>query len=136
MDVKDFLERVEYDEGRFLELARQLKASRMMALTNALLEHFFPGAPLLPFRQAPKQSALRFSLREIHTPTDAETKSLRVYLRRLRFALGAFPGWRYKRSVIQSHLLATDALASKYLPPIPLLYYLVGPFWKLFRGFR
>ncbi|MEE4177363.1 MAG: nucleotidyltransferase family protein [Bacteroides sp.] len=136
VDIKTYLERVRFDEARFLELAKSLNAFRLIALTNALLEHFFPGSRLLPSSQPPRKPPFRFCLQEIHTTTEEETKSIRIYLQRLHFALDAFPRWRYKLSVIKNNLLATDSINSKYIPCIPLLYYLIGPFWKLFRGFR
>jgi len=136
LDIKDFLENVPYNEDMFVELTQKLRAMRLITLTNALLQYFFPGSKQLPANQKVRRLHLAFCLQEINTEKDEDTKSLRVYFQRFRFALGVIPGLKYKLSVIKNNLLATDSINSKYIPCVPFIYFLIGPFWKLWRGFR
>jgi len=136
VDIKDFLEKVTFNEKVFMGLVKQFKAIRLLNLTNALLLHFFPLAKSLPGEKKARKSLVRFCLDQISAEKDEEFRNIPVFLKRLRFTTGVFPGWKYKFSVFKKYLLATDSINSKYIPCIPILYFLIGPFWKRWRGFR
>ena len=136
VDIKDFLEKVVINKEVFLDLVKQFKAMRLVTLTNTLLFHFFPETKGVPGNNSGRKSLVRFCLDQIAAEKDEEFRNIHVFIKRFWFTMGVFPGWKYKLSVIKKYLLATDSINSKYIPCIPLLYYLIGPFWKLFRGFR
>lgn len=136
VDVKDFVETLVFKEEVFLGLVKQFNAIRLVSLTNTILFHFFPQTKGLPGERFGRKSLVTFCLDQIAAEKDEEFRNISVFIKRFWFTMGVFPGWKYKLSVIKKYLLATDSISNKNIPCIPLLYYLIGPFWKLFRGFR
>ncbi len=134
VDVKVFLEKTDFSGKRFLSLARQLKALRLVALCNKMLAYWFPGSRLLPSEGFAPAWLEKYAMEQVKSPD--RRKSLTDHLSSFGFALRAFPGVRYKADLIARNLYATDLACAGWIPCFAPAYYLVSPVWKLIRGSR
>ena len=134
VDIKDILKKFIIDQALFQKLTGEMHAHRMVALCNSLLKIYFPESRQLPCYADTPGPLLKYAICQIEK--EDEQKTLLDYIKEIRFSFSAFPGIRYKKSVIENMMFATDLAAVKWLPCSSLVYYLVSPFWKLWRGFR
>lgn len=112
VDIKDLLQRFPLNELLFFNLTKELKAHRLVAVCNELLKVYLPGFRLLPCTNKAPQHLLQFSLQQINRTENKDAKTIRNFTAIFRNSLGAFPGFRYKISIIGHVLFATD-LAEK-----------------------
>lgn len=136
VDIKDFLKKIVIDENKFRQLTMQMNASRIVAICNEMLNIYFPGTSLLPSYFNAPPSMVRYAVHQIEIEKDEDGRNIPEYLKGLGYNLRAFPGIDYKLSLIQSFLFATDLASSTKIPCISLFYYIISPFYKLYRGFR
>lgn len=136
VDIKELLQRVEYDEKAFIGLTKKMNAQHSVALCNELLKIYFPDSRLLPSLNVASKYSLNFALYSINMEKDEQKQSVREYLKTTLYNSTAFPGINYKLSMLQQTLFASDLAANKWMPCSNFLYYLVSPFWKIWRGFR
>jgi hypothetical protein len=136
VDIKELLLKYEMDETIFQKLAKRLSAFRMVAVCNELLKIFFPDSLLLPSPKTAPKPLVNFALQQIKRENIDDKKSIPEYLKIFRFTLFAFPGLRFKIKTLKSMIFATDLVSKKWIPCSSLVYYLVSPVWKLWRGFR
>lgn len=134
VDVKVFLEKTDLSGERFLTLARQMKALRLVALCNKMLAYWFPGSRLLPSEGFVPAWLEKYAMDQVKSPDGR--KSLTDHISSFAFAWRAFPGARYKADLIARNLYATDLACAGWIPCFAPAYYLVSPAWKLIRGFR
>jgi hypothetical protein len=134
VDVKVFLEKTDFSGDRFLTLARQLKALRLVALCNKMLAYWFPGSRLLPSEGFVPARLGKYAMEQVKSPDGR--KSLTEHISLFAFAWRAFPGARYKADLIARNLYATDLACAGWIPCFAPAYYLVSPVWKLIRGSR
>jgi hypothetical protein len=133
-DIVIFLQRTIIDEKKFLFLTRQLKACRLVSVCNELIKVYFPGTKLLPATREAPGRMVRFAFRQINR--DDQKKTFFSVLSYFRNSWCAFPGIRYKLNLFGQTLFATDLASVKRMPCSAFAYYIVSPFWKLWRGFR
>jgi hypothetical protein len=134
VDIKVFLERIDFSGERFLSLARQLNVQRLVGLCNTMLAYWFPGSRLLPSDDVAPAGMVRHALKQIKSPD--RKKSLQDNLSLFGFAWQAVPGSGYRADLIARNLYATDLASAGWIPCFAPAYYLVSPVWKLIRGFR
>ena len=134
VDIVVFMQEYQIDESKFLSLTQQLKAQRLVAVCNELLKVYFPETKLLPLTTRAPRRMVRFALRQVTRP-DKE-KSVADYLFLFRNSWQAFPSLRYRLNLLVSSMFATDLACVKWMPCSAVAYYIVSPFWKLWRGFR
>ena len=136
IDIKDFLQRTEFDEAIFTSLTKKLNAHRLVSLCNELLKIYFPGTRLFPVLITTSRQSVNFCLYSINMEKDELKQSIDEYLKIVWNNFRAFSGIRYKVSMVKQFFFASDLAANKWMPCSTLLYYLVSPFWKIRRGFR
>ena len=134
MDIAVFLQKYNVNESRFLDLTEQFKANRLVSVCNELIKVHFPDTKLLPALKKAPGALLRFSLGQINRVD--QKKSFLSVLSYFLNSWHAFPGIRYKVNLIGQTLFASDLASVRWLPCSALVYYIVSPFWKLWRGFR
>lgn len=134
VDIAVFLERCPFDEDKFLELTRRLRAGRLVSLCNRMLACRLPGSRQLPSEDSVSSFMERFAVRQSVMPD--HKKSTWESLAALMYALRAFPGAAYRTDMIRRTLYATDLADAGWLPCFAPAYYAVSPLWKLYRGFR
>ena len=136
VDIKSFLQRVEFNDVIFIILTKKLGAHRLVSLCNELLKIYFPGTRLFPVLTTASRQSVNFCQYSINMEKDEQKQSVAEYLKIVWNNFRAFPGIRYKASIIKQILFASDLAANKWMPCSTFLYYLVSPFWKIRRGFR
>lgn len=136
VDISNYLEKIRIDDSKFIQLTRQLRAGRLVGVSNTLLRTYLSASRLLPsFSDAPVHM-VNFASHQIEMERDEDSKSVWEYLKRSRYVLSSFPGLAYKWSSLKSMMFATDMAADKRIPYFPPIFYLAGPIYKLARGFR
>jgi hypothetical protein len=134
LDIKVFIERNQIDELRFVRICKELNCWRQVSICNELLRKCFPDSEKLPYSGTVSGRHVRLAIKNIYAPDEKE--SVRRYISNFLVSWRVFPTIKYKISLIRQRLLATDLLAFKRIPCIPLIFYLLSPLWKLYRGFR
>jgi len=105
LDVHEFLKVYEIDWVRFNALAVELKAGRMIALTNYVLSEYFPSGPTIPWEAESTAFLQSYALRKIMEADEPGRESLKEQMSRLRFSLYSFPGLMYKLRRVLSALV-------------------------------
>jgi len=100
-DVRQITRLDKYDPVKFTELVNTCQAQRMVALCRALLQHFYPGEPLLPAFGLPSRFGLRFARSRINAPTERQYDNLQDLIRYAFSLFTNFPGIGYKLRVIR-----------------------------------
>jgi hypothetical protein len=136
LDIRDFLKNVPVDESRFRQLTLLMNATRMVAICNEILRIYFPESRLLPSSGKPPEQMVKYAKHQISLTRDEYSKRIPEFIRGLWYTLRAFPGYRYRESIIRSLLFATDLASDTRIPCVPVVYYLISPIYKLYRGFR
>jgi hypothetical protein len=136
VDVKELINKYTLDETKFLAIINYLRAEHLVALCNSLLAIYFPHTKYLPCKCNPPQKLLRYSLNAIEAEDVVEATNFKKYINYFVRRAKLFPQISYKLSVIKIILFAPDLAAKKWMPCSASLNYLLGPFWKLFRGIR
>lgn len=134
LDIKVFIEKKQIDVPRFVRICNELNGWRQVSICNELLRKYFPDAKQLPHYSMVSGRLVRLAVRNIYAPDERE--SVRRYISNFLVSWRVFPSVKYKISLIRQRLLATDLLAFKRIPCMPLALYLLSPLWKLYRGFR
>lgn len=134
IDIVVFMQKYQINKEQFSSLAQQLNAHRLVSVCNELLKVYFPGTLLLPSTTKASHRMVSFANRQITKPN--KEKSITDFLSFFRNSWQAFPGIRYKLSLFRNSIFATDLAGSYWMPCSAVVYYVVSPFWKLFRGFR
>ena len=100
LDIKDFIEKIPFNEKKFAQLAAKLNADRMILLANDVLSLYFPECPLLPCTTVSKtKTRLNFTRTQIEAGEDHHLsfpEKAKVYW----FQLNCFPGYGYKLSTL------------------------------------
>ncbi|WP_313114057.1 nucleotidyltransferase family protein [Aequorivita sediminis] len=100
VDIKDFLENTTINSKKFSQLVTKLNASRMVALCNATLAHYFPSSALLPCKEVPgTKKRLKFTISQIEKE-DYYTRSVLERIEHFWFRFHCFPGIRYKWNIL------------------------------------
>lgn len=116
----------EIDTERFIQLASQFKAGRIIGQTNVLLKKYFdselpfPGGTHIP----------RFFIQQAQRSFDNKVeieKSTREMIILLKYSWYMFPGVSYKLKIILSSLFRPRDLAEIH-SPYKLMYYLYRPY--------
>ena len=121
VDIREMLMRQPLKEPRFLDLTKQLKAGRQVALCNALLRHFFPDTPLMPCTHQTPSFLLSFALERIRDEKENPHENLGYFWRKQRYRLSLMPGFRYQCSTFKLSSFSQSDMHHPYLPPIGLI---------------
>lgn len=136
VDIHEILKRFPVDPQKFLKLTKELDAHRLVSTCNELLKIYYPNSAHLPSDSIAPKQMVEFAQYEINRDQEKSKQTIKDFFLVFFNGLQAFPGWRYKSGVIKNLLFATDLAAVTWLPCSPWVYYLISPFWKLWRGFR
>ena len=136
VDIDKILKVYKLNEERFLQLTNIMKAGRMVALCNAMLQEYFPDAPLLPVQESAPPFLIKFALSQIKQKKGIEYDSIISFIKFYRAKMIAFPGLNYKLSVIKQLFFMPEDMDNERLPSSALLYYFVGPFNKIKRRLK
>jgi hypothetical protein len=137
VDVKDYLERIPFDETEFIGLTKQFHAERMVTVCNEILKCFFPGFRLLP-STTPFRGPARmpeYILEQIQSEEYETPKSFAGFMKNTWYTLAAFPGVKFKRSILDNKLFASYVARNAEISCFPFIYYFVVPFQKIGRSF-
>ena len=131
VDIREYLDRVPIRQEKFLTLANQLDAQRMIGLCNALLVRFFPGSSLLPGGAVVPAWFVRFALHRVSDPQAQKEGSFNHSLMATRYRLWSFPGWDYKIARLKGLTgFSTRDLSHEWIPHRHFFFAL----FRLFRG--
>ena len=133
-DIYFFSSKYGIDKQKFIQLTVRLRAERLVSACNDLLNEYFPGSVLLPSVRENGSTTITSMARKMIGNTGEKT--LRSFISQYLLSWYAFPGIRYKIDLIKHLFFASDLAANLRIPCVPLLFYIISPFWKLFRGFR
>ena len=127
VDIDIFLKRQSIDWKRFDDLAKELRATRMVALCNAMLSEFMPGGALIPCKKTASPFMVRFSEKMINSQKELSTDFYSRIIQSVWFALISFPGITYKIRTIRNYLFVKEFFGkNKLLSSLPL-FYIYGP---------
>ena len=127
VDIDIFLKKQSIDWKRFADLTEELKATRMVALCNAILSEYFPGGTLIPCTGQAPPFMIRFSDRMIISQEEPAKNFYSRIIQSVWFALISFPGIRYKIRTIRNYLFVKELFGkNKLLSSLPL-FYIYGP---------
>lgn len=136
VDIKDFIHNIQINKHKFQMLTQQLKAQRLVGLTNELLKFYFPESTFLKGGQQPHPKLLS---KVIHIINDKEldenTTTLKKFIDYIQFRLFIIPGWRYKFSMLYNMLYFSYKVKTKHKRKSSFLRHLIkAPFQTLMRG--
>jgi hypothetical protein len=98
-DINQYLESQVIIWEKFNKLTQTLKAGRLMALCNFMLNEYFPAGSLLPYSPEAPPYIIRFSKKRIEGDY-SYPDSIRTILQFLHFSLIVYPGYIYKIRLI------------------------------------
>ena len=99
-DVIEFMKTHEINEMKFRRLADDFHAGRFIALCNAVMTEYFPGAVTLPGHTSLPAYMVRLTGERITADEYPGPFSVKKSIQNLRFSLIAYPGVTYKFKVI------------------------------------
>lgn len=95
-DIHEYLKKYQIDWGRFKVIAEDLRAGRLVSLTNHVLSEYFPSGPLIPWKDEHIPFLKSFTVRKINQAGYSDRESMAEKIDRLRFSFHCYPGPRYK----------------------------------------
>lgn len=125
VDIKDFLDRIPFDEQKFEQLVNQFKAQKLVGLYNEISRTFELDSKLLKNHSKPSKALLSNTIQTINDDAEAEAGTFKKFMRFIYFTLSIQPGWRYKLSVIFKHLYLSYSVNSKNDHKSPLIVNLI-----------
>jgi len=108
-DINQYLKSQSIDDEVFLELTALMKAGRLVALCNELLQEYFPGAPLLPNTGPAPRFMKEFSRKRIAGDGVSGHDSRWTRMQNLYFLMSAYPGFIFKIRPV-THILGRKVL--------------------------
>ena len=127
VDIKDYLEKMPIDAGRFNELMIELKAERMVGLCNAMLREYLPDSGLLPAEGVEKGFMSRFCRKRIASHSEPLHDFFGRAFGSVWYSLVSFPGVHYKLKMIRMYLFVPAYFRkNRILSTLPL-FYIYGP---------
>lgn len=127
VDIDIFLKRQPIDWKKFADLVEELKATRMVALCNAILSEYIPGGPLPPCAQQARSFMVRFAHKMIRSQKELTADFYSRIVQSVLFTLVSFPGIRYRIRTIRNYLFVKEFFGkNKLLSSLPL-FYIYGP---------
>ena len=101
VDIKDYIYRISIEEEKFAQLVFKLKATRMVALCNSLLDIYFPLSKSLPINiNLKNERTIKFVLRQIEDEIYYRERSFKEKILTYYNYLNCFPGLNYMVSGI------------------------------------
>jgi len=95
-DVYELLNKDEIDWAKFNILANELRAGRLISLTNFMLSEYFPSGPSIPWKNEKTPFLNSYAIRKVSEPDEPEHETVEMKMSRLRFSLHSYPGLGYK----------------------------------------
>ncbi len=138
VDIKDFLSNIPIDVVKFQQLTTTFKAQKLVGLCNEMLKIYFPASPLLPDNPKPNKRIIYQVLETIQDENDEKRSgSFRHFIRFMYFTLAINPGWRYRCSVLYTHLYLSYVMNSKTESKKPLaIHFIKVPFQTASRWLK
>ena len=136
LDIRVIIDKNDIDYKKFMQLATALRADRLVALCNSLLEIYFPGKYLPSTQeQRPSDFLISYSLKTIKNDAVFD-ESVFNSLGNLYFKMKAFRGVKCKISFLKNFLFSEKDIDNKYLPSAGLFFYLYKPIGIVLRKFK
>lgn len=136
VDIEKILQKYPIDEDKFQHIVKITNSGRMVALCNELLQEYYSDSRLLPQSTMAPSFLIRFAREQINQEKGVEYDNVRGFLKFYRGKLIAFPGLKYKLSVLKQLFFMPEDMDNERLPSNQLFFYLAGPFNKLKRRIR
>lgn len=127
VDIKDYLEKMTIDTGRFRELMKELKAERMVGLCNAMLMEYLPESRLLPAEGVERRFMTRFCRKRIASHSEPLHDFFGRAFGSVCYSMVSFPGFLYKLRMIRMYLFVPAYFGkNSFFSSLPL-FYVYGP---------
>jgi len=136
VDIHEFILKNNIEEYKFQQIAKKLQAKRLVSLCNKVLESYYPGTRVISAEDSYTKHLQNFSFYQINQDEEGEYNSLNEFRKYIGFKLSAFPGVRYKLSVINRLLLSIKDITNEHLPAFLFIFYLYRPVGILHRWIK
>jgi len=127
VDIDDFLKIHKINKERFILLANEFKAWRIVGLCNEILGEYFPHCKKLPVIGKAEKFMVIFSKKRIESQTEPINDFYGRAFASVRYSLVSFPGLKYKLKTIRNYLFVVHYYGNnRFLSTLPL-FYVYGP---------
>lgn len=96
VDIDEYLKSQQISWVRFKELTDRFDAGRLVSLCNEMLKRYFPEGKSIPYTSTVPSYMIKASLSAIEGESYRGPGTTCEIFSSMRFAMLAYPGWRYK----------------------------------------